>query len=76
MYEQIMPKIPGLHKCHYCGKRLKRNMLTVAKWTWYWDGGACDWYCSEECARNERQMERDREQNNEELTLRIIGDEK
>ncbi len=49
MYKK--PMLPALHKCKYCGKRLRRNDDTVADCYFTFDSVACDWFCNKECAK-------------------------
>ena len=50
-WEYKKPRLPALHKCTYCGKRLSRKDDTVVDCYLTFDSLIYDWFCSKECAR-------------------------
>jgi hypothetical protein len=73
MFEKISPMFPRLHKCHYCGKRLSRDMPIIGKSIWFGDGCTYDWYCCKECAKAEVVVEKARRYYNDKLDAEIKG---
>ena len=60
MYFEKILKIPSLHRCHNCGKRLVNPVVALYSYE-----GTAVYYCNQECAKDEYQRilaerERDR----------------
>lgn len=71
MYEEEQPRIPWLHKCATCKKRLSRDMSTISKYSFDFGGGEYTWFCSKACAKKDYQTKRNRGQAIDRITREI-----
>lgn len=75
MYKYEKPKLPFLHRCKNCHKRLNKGMDCVKNDYSYLDIISIDWYCSKECAREELEKERNDNRKNMELIKYLNGEQ-
>lgn len=74
IYSYDRPKIPCLHKCEQCQRRLTKSMKHTIVCQWPDQGGIQEeWYCCEKCAAKAYKAETDRRRKNTELNVRIQG---
>lgn len=74
MYNYEKPRLPFLHRCKNCHKRLNKSMDCV-KYTYsFIDSMVTDWYCSKECAREELEKEHNGSRKDMELIRYLRGE--
>ena len=75
MYSEKKPLIPSIHRCHWCRKRLKKQMPIIAKEIFWGDGYNIDCYfCGKDCARAERIHEKKEYARLEKINKEIKGE--
>lgn len=68
-YEETKLLLPSLHKCYHCRKRLSNPV--IAEWVFLIDGDDFNYYCSEECAIQEKKDRLEKEERDLDLNTRI-----